>query len=242
MGSEMCIRDSARRGTAKKVSTLKRLDLAGKTGTTNEAESTWFTGFNDYLVTSVWVGFDQPKSLGSREFGSSTALPIWIDYIESNLKDLPRNRILRDESLVEIAHHAPKTSDELSQTRGFTQKKAKGSTGKSLLNAIQIGLSVPEEKLPEIKREKPLPRGIGPVTDLLKVMLKMKCEEYNVAQKLIATGGDLGDIAAFGVKANVPALQGWRFQIFGEDALSLRAGHLALTINGRNLELVEFED
>ena len=96
------LQEAARRGTAKKVSTLKRLDLAGKTGTTNEAESTWFTGFNDYLVTSVWVGFDQPKSLGSREFGSSTALPIWIDYIESNLKDLPRNRSIPPEGLVSI--------------------------------------------------------------------------------------------------------------------------------------------
>ena len=96
------LQEAARRGTAKKVSTLKRLDLAGKTGTTNEAESTWFTGFNDYLVTSVWVGFDQPKSLGSREFGSSTALPIWIDFMESNLKDLPINRSIPPEGLVSI--------------------------------------------------------------------------------------------------------------------------------------------
>ena len=72
------LQEAARRGTAKKISELGRNDLAGKTGTTNEAESTWFTGFNDSLVTSVWVGFDQPKSLGNREFGSSTALPIWM--------------------------------------------------------------------------------------------------------------------------------------------------------------------
>ena len=96
------LQEAAKRGTAKKVSELKRADLAGKTGTTNEAESTWFTGFNDSLVTSVWVGFDQPKSLGSREFGSSTALPIWMDFIESHLDNLPINRSIPPQGLVSI--------------------------------------------------------------------------------------------------------------------------------------------
>ena len=149
---------------------------------------------------------------------------------------------MRDETLVEIAHHAPMTADELSRTRGFTEKKAKGPLGKALLNAIQNGLNVPEDKLPELKRGKPLPRGIGPVTDLLKVLLKMKSEEHNVAQKLIATSDELEKIAAFGEKAEVQALQGWRHQVFGKDALSLRAGRLALVINDQSLELVWLED
>ena len=96
------LQESARRGTAKEISKLRRSDFAGKTGTTNEAESTWFTGFNDSLVTSVWVGFDQPRSLGNREFGSSTALPIWMDFIESNLEDLSRNKDIPPEGLVSI--------------------------------------------------------------------------------------------------------------------------------------------
>ena len=96
------LREAARRGTAKKVSLLNRSDFSGKTGTTNEAESTWFTGFNDHLVTSVWVGFDQPKSLGNREFGSSTALPIWIDFMEANLQNLPEDSIIPPEGLVSI--------------------------------------------------------------------------------------------------------------------------------------------
>ena len=96
------LREAARRGTAKKVSLLNRSDFSGKTGTTNEAESTWFTGFNDHLVTSVWVGFDQPKSLGNREFGSSTALPIWIDFMEANLQNLPEDLIIPPEGLVSI--------------------------------------------------------------------------------------------------------------------------------------------
>ena len=96
------LQEAARRGTAKKVKELGRGDLAGKTGTTNEAESTWFTGFNDSLVTTVWVGFDQPKSLGNREFGSSTALQIWMDFIQPNIEELPKNKNLPPDGIVSI--------------------------------------------------------------------------------------------------------------------------------------------
>ena len=96
------LQEAARRGTAKKVKELGRDDLAGKTGTTNEAESTWFTGFNESLVTTVWVGFDQPKSLGNREFGSSTALPIWMDFIQPNIEELPKNKDLPPDGIVSI--------------------------------------------------------------------------------------------------------------------------------------------
>ena len=70
-----------KRGTGKKLKKLN-LNLAGKTGTTNDAESTWFTGFNKNILTTVWFGYDQPSTLGNNEFGSTTALPIWLDYME----------------------------------------------------------------------------------------------------------------------------------------------------------------
>ena len=114
--------------------------------------------------------------------------------------------------------------------------------GRKLIDAIQAGLDVPESNLPKIKKNKPLPRGFGPVTDLLKVLLKHKCEEHDVAQKLIATGDDLEKIAAYGDKADVRALHGWRRDIFGNDALAVRSGNLAMVVNGQALELVEFED
>ena len=93
------LKEAATRGTAKKVSELKRPDFAGKTGTTNKAESTWFTGFNDHIVTSVWVGFDQPKSLGDREFGSSIALPIWFNYKKEIIDDIPVSKTLPPKGL-----------------------------------------------------------------------------------------------------------------------------------------------
>ena len=83
------LKEAAIRGTARKVSELERNDFSGKTGTTNEAESTWFTGYNGHIVTSVWVGFDKPKSLGDREFGSSIALPIWLDYKKEITDSIP---------------------------------------------------------------------------------------------------------------------------------------------------------
>ena len=76
------LREATLRGTGKKIRSLNRDDFAGKTGTTNDAESTWFTGFNKNILTTVWFGYDQPSTLGNNEFGSTTALPIWLDYME----------------------------------------------------------------------------------------------------------------------------------------------------------------
>ena len=93
------LKEAATRGTAKKVSELQRTDFAGKTGTTNKAESTWFTGYNAHIVTSVWVGFDQPKSLGDREFGSTIALPIWLNYKKEIIDNIPISQTLPPEGL-----------------------------------------------------------------------------------------------------------------------------------------------
>jgi penicillin-binding protein 1A len=81
--------DVIRRGTGVKAMELGRSDLAGKTGTTNEQRDAWFSGYNDALVTTVWVGFDSHDPLGSNEVGGRAALPIWINYMRSALKDVP---------------------------------------------------------------------------------------------------------------------------------------------------------
>ena len=93
------LKEAASRGTARKISQLNRNDFSGKTGTTNKAESTWFTGYNEHIVSSVWVGFDQPKSLGDREFGSTVALPIWLDYKSKIVNDLPLSQKLPPEGI-----------------------------------------------------------------------------------------------------------------------------------------------
>ena len=155
--------------------------------------------------------------------------------------DLPRNRVLRDEALLEIAHHAPATIDALKRTRGLGRRMAEGAAGQAILEAVRRGQAVPEADCPRPQTKPALPRGLGPVVELLKVLLKMKCEENQVAQKLVASSADVERIAAEGAAADVPALRGWRRQVFGEDALRLCGGVTALAAAGKRLKLVELD-
>jgi ribonuclease D len=160
---------------------------------------------------------------------------------EAQRRDVPRNRVLRDEALMEIAHHAPKTVDDLARTRGLGRNLAEGPGGQALLTAVEKGLAVPDKDCPRPVQKEALPRGIGPIAELLKVLLKMKCEEHDVAHRLVASSDDIDRIAAFGEKADVPAMHGWRLKVFGQDALALRKGDLAFVIDGQKLDLVELE-
>jgi len=96
------MRDVIRLGTGRRARALGRDDISGKTGTTNEQRDTWFGGFNHDIATTVWVGFDQPAPLGSNEFGASTALPIWLDYMKMALKDQPSSLMPRPNGIVNV--------------------------------------------------------------------------------------------------------------------------------------------
>ena len=85
------LQDVIRRGTGRRALALGRSDLAGKTGTTNDSKDAWFSGYNADLVTTVWVGFDQPESLGRNEYGGTAALPIWMSYMGAALQDMPNH-------------------------------------------------------------------------------------------------------------------------------------------------------
>ena len=95
-------RDVIRKGTGRKARVLKRHDLSGKTGTTNEQVDAWFSGFNTRLVTTTWVGFDQSRSLGRRETGARAALPMWIDYMREALQDMPESVMPQPPGLVSV--------------------------------------------------------------------------------------------------------------------------------------------
>lgn len=96
------MRDVIKMGTGRRASALGRSDLAGKTGTTNEQRDTWFAGYNHDIATTVWVGFDQPAPLGRREFGASTALPIWMDYMKVALDGTPSSLMPRPNGIVNV--------------------------------------------------------------------------------------------------------------------------------------------
>ncbi len=153
---------------------------------------------------------------------------------EAQRRDLPRNRVIRDEAITEIAHHMPKTTAELARTRGLGQRLAEGDAGNAVLAAVERGRNIPDEDCPEPRLRQDPARGEGPVIELLKVLLKMKCDEFEVAQKLVASTADIERLAARGENADVPALHGWRQKIFGEEALKLRRGELMIGVrNGK---------
>lgn len=157
---------------------------------------------------------------------------------EAQARDIPRTWVLRDEALLEIAHHVPQTVDDLARTRNLNRKMAESPQGVEILNAVARGLAVPEEECPPVDERRELPRGLAPVAELLKVLLKMKCDEAGVAQRLVASSEEIDAIAGQGEGAEVPALAGWRRQLFGDDALKLRTGSVALMVKGRKLVVV----
>jgi len=110
------------------------------------------------------------------------------------------------------------------------------------MEAVERGKDLPDADCPQPVEKPPLPRGIGPVSNLLKVFLNLCAEESEVAQRLIANSEDIDNIAAYGADADVPAMSGWRRELFGEDALKLRDGRMALAIKDRNLAVVDLPD
>jgi ribonuclease D len=113
--------------------------------------------------------------------------------------------------------------------------------GEAILQAVKRGLDVKTEDCPSPVRQRGPANKAGPAADLLKVLLKIKCDTHGVAQKLIANSDDIEAIAADD-EADVPALQGWRRELFGDDALSLKHGRLAMTAEGSKIKLVRVTD
>jgi ribonuclease D len=171
----------------------------------------------------------------SRFLAVLRALAAWRERAAQQ-RDLPRGRILRDEALIEIASHAPQGVDALARTRGLGKGIAEGKLGREILDAVARGIADPDP--PAAIAQKPQnPPGLGPLIELLRVLLKQRCEDFEVAQKLVASADDLEAIAADDA-ASIAALHGWRREVFGADALALKHGTLALTAGRNRIELV----
>jgi len=158
---------------------------------------------------------------------------------EAQSRNVPRNRVLKDDALMEIAAHAPSSEQDLSSLRGVPNGFGRSSAGKTLVQAVKTGLDRDPKTLPKVKRNEPQPSGIGPLVELFKVLLKAKSENHQVAPRMIATVADLEKIAADD-EADVAALKGWRREVFGADALDLKHGNMALTIRKNRVVLIPF--
>tara|TARA_R110000868_G_scaffold314754_1_gene575659 strand:- start:3313 stop:4464 length:1152 start_codon:yes stop_codon:yes gene_type:complete len=153
-------------------------------------------------------------------------------------RNQPRSRILKDDALAEIATQIPRGPADLDNLRAVPKGMANSRSAAGLMDAIERGINMPDADIPVIEQSQPLPPGIGPLVELLKVLLSMRCEQHDVAQKLIAKVSDLEQIAGFD-EPDVPAMSGWRREVFGNDALRLKRGELSLGAKGRKIILIE---
>ena len=182
----------------------------------------------------------KPKRAQPHYLAVLQAVAAWRDR-EAMTRDQPRNRILRDDVLSQIAARPPENPTSLSHVRGIPKGFADGRMGRALMEAIEAGRNLSESNAPELLPLIELPPGAGPLMDLLKVLLKFKCDTHDVAQKLVATVADLEAIAADD-EADIPALQGWRREVFGEDALRLKHGEIALGAGMGKVRMVDIGD
>ncbi|GGZ40081.1 ribonuclease D [Asticcacaulis endophyticus] len=155
-------------------------------------------------------------------------------------RDQPRGRILKDEGIDEIATQLPTDPAAFDRMRSTPKGFGASKFGVELIEIIQAAIKEPEKFAPKMDKSAPPVQVPASVVELLKVLLRIRCEEEGVAPKLIATVAELEKIA-LDDNADVPSLQGWRRKVFGEDALRLKRGELALVLNGPKVELVELD-
>ena len=156
---------------------------------------------------------------------------------EAQSQDVPRSRVLKDEALYDIANQAPRSAEDLGSLRTLHNGFARSSRGRAVLEAVTRGLERDPKSVPPIERGEPMPPEAAAVVDLLRVLLKATAGRHGVAPKLIATSDELEEIARSD-DAEAAFLRGWRGKLFGEDALALKRGELALLIkNGEVIVL-----
>ncbi|MBX6426038.1 MAG: ribonuclease D [Variibacter sp.] len=173
-----------------------------------------------------------------RELAVLIEVAAWRER-EAQARDVPRGRILKDEVLTDIAIHAPTTLERLAGLRSVPKGLERSKWGHDIVEAVRRGLARDPKTLPRIEHARQAQNGTATV-ELLKVLLRMTAERHGVAAKVIATVDDLERIAADD-EADVPALSGWRRELFGEKALALKHGRLALAVEKGRVTAVERE-
>ena len=202
-----------------------------------EAETEALYNPDLYLVhpTKAWRRL-KLKNVRPKEVGPVIKLAYWRES-EAQSRDVPRNRVLKDEAIFELARLNPKTPTELARARSIPKGFERSSSGTGILDAIKAGVEMPKDELPNISKDEKI-KPPADVTELLKVLLKRQCEKYDVAPKLIANAAEIEDIARDD-NADVRALKGWRRDVFGDLALRLKRGDIALQLDNGCVEILE---
>src|SRR5690606_387986 len=173
-----------------------------------------------------------------QELAIVQAVAAWRER-EARERNVPRGRVLKDDAIFEIAQQGPRDTAALGRLRGTPKGWERSATATALLGVVNAALDLPRDELPKLPKFVQQPEGTGAAAELLKVLLKIVAEQQGVAPKVLASSDDIEKIAAAGEEADVPAMQGWRREVFGERALSLVRGEIALKFHKRKIAVFE---
>jgi ribonuclease D len=215
---------------------LKRLQKTGRGEWLDEemerlADSSSFA----FAAEDAWKRLKLP-SRNPTVLGRLKALAAWRE-VEARTKNIPRGRIVKDDTLGELSSHPPRTQDDLGNVRGLSSGWKTNDIGARLIAAVQAAKPLEQHEMPDREPRRPgLTKEGALVADLLKLLLKIRAKEAGVAPRLIARSDDLDALAA-GLRKDLRILQGWRYDEFGRDALDLVEGRLAFAIEGGKLKM-----
>ena len=184
---------------------------------------------------SMWERL-RPRTNNRRMLGVLRAIAAWRER-EAQNSNIPRQRMLKDEALLELAAIAPDNAEALARARGVTAGFANGRMGVGLLAAIAEAKALPDGDMPAAQSHRDAAKPSPALVALLKVLLAAKCEAHQVAAKLVANSEDIDRLASKDAP-DVAAMHGWRHDVFGADAIALKEGRIALGVDGKRVKLL----
>jgi ribonuclease D len=178
----------------------------------------------------------RPRTSNRRLLYALKEIAAWREK-EAQRVNIPRQRLIKDEALLEIAATAPANADALARVRGVSRGFAEGKSGSALMEVLAAARRVPDGDLPAAPQQRDSARPSAALVSLLKVLLAANAERHNVAPRLVASSDDI-DRLALEENPDIPGLQGWRREVFGNDALLLKQGRMALGVDGRRVKFI----
>lgn len=179
------------------------------------------------------------RGVKAKKLSVAMALAAWREE-EAQKRNVPRGRLMKDDALLDIAQHAPRTTGELAKLRSVPQGFENSRHAAGVLAAVAHGLERPKEDIPDLDNRTGVPKSKQPLLELLKVVLRAQCEIHDVAPKLVASVADLERIV-LSDEADVPALRGWRRVVFGEAALAVKHGRCSIGVHEGSVTLFQHE-
>jgi len=195
----------------------------------NLSDPAIYTPDPDKVWERIKIRSDKPPVLSVLK-----GLAAWRER-EAQRRNIPKGRIFKDETIAEIALTQPRTAQALARVRGFPADLAEKNLGQSILKIVDESLAVPKEEMPKVERSRPFPPELQPVLEMLKMLLRIQASENSVSARLVADSDDLQALALHGENAQVACMGGWRREIFGDPALELMSGKLALSVKDKKI-------